>query len=85
MYLGEMSLVNPGDLDEDGVDDLVASAAQFKVNGEGPNGKGALVILYMNADGTAREGHEVSQRTLGVTEGLTLRTGTISTLVGPKL
>ena len=46
-----------GDLDNDGVSDLAVGA---KFNDDGGNGRGAVWILFMNADGTVKSHQKIS-------------------------
>ncbi|MFC1879190.1 integrin alpha [Chloroflexota bacterium] len=52
------AVASPGDLDRDGLPDLAVGASH--ANGGGPD-RGAVYILYMNADGSARAGLKVAE------------------------
>jgi hypothetical protein len=64
VYLG-LSASSVGDLDGDGRDELVVSAIG---DDDGGSGHGALWVLFLNADGTVRARHKISD-TAGGFEG----------------
>ena len=64
--IGE-SLCSPGDIDRDGVPDMIAGGSG---DDDGGTNRGALWILYLNGDGTTKAWEKVSDTSGGFTGGL---------------
>jgi len=59
---------SPGDLDSDGIQDFVVTAPQ---DDDGGSDRGAVFVLFMNADGSIRAQQKISATQGGVTPALT--------------
>ncbi len=57
----------PGDIDKDGVNDLVVGANQ---DDDGGTDRGAVWVLFLNSDGTVKSHQKISDTTGGITAGL---------------
>jgi hypothetical protein len=65
-HLGS-ALASPGDLDGDGLPDLIVGAAQ---DDDGGLNRGAIWVLFLNADGTVRAHQKISQTAGGFPDTL---------------
>ena len=62
-----LSATAPGDVDKDGVNDLVVGANQ---DDDGGTDRGAVWVLFLNTDGTVKSHQKISDTTGGFTTGL---------------
>ncbi|MCB9020070.1 MAG: hypothetical protein H6546_07050 [Chitinophagales bacterium] len=63
---------NIGDLDGDGIDDLAVSVTTDDTGG---TNRGAVIINFMNADGTVRSSHQIDDSDPVLNAGLALVDG----------